>query len=131
MLSWSSSDKFLRPKRLRSPARCRFITWNRACEEPVDASLQRRARRHPIALSSRRQWTRQVSRDCSHSATAHMQFPRFEVAETRKRSTTEPVCELERERGRLLLLEEERMRLIEEKELVRSMQPERGGFFAD
>ena len=58
-----------------------------------------------------------------------------EVAETRIRLTTERVCEPARERGgirddahrlteeaderQLLLLEEERLRLIEEKELVR------------
>ena len=44
------------------------------CEEPHDANLQRE-KRHAIAISSRRQWTRQVSRECSHRVIIHMQVP--------------------------------------------------------
>ena len=59
-----------------------------------------RARRHIIALSSRRRWTRQVSRVQPPSDRTRAS-PSVEVSETRIRSTTEQVCELERERGRI------------------------------
>ena len=91
-------------------------------------------------------WTRQVSRECSHSDRTHASPLSRRCRDTRTLDCR-TVCELERERAgirddehrlteeaderRLLLLEEERLRLIEEKELVRLMEAERKAFIAD
>ena len=98
MLSRSNSDKFLRSKRLRSPARWRFVAWNRLrgarrCQSST------RARRHIIALRSRRQWTRQVSRECSHRETAHMQVPELKLPRHTYARPQSGCASIEREKG--------------------------------